>query len=124
DDGSAVALHPYSVSEHSYEIRPIQPVAGRAFGVFFVHDRETLDRHYERNPADPRTTQQVVLVVDEFGNPRRTVAIAYPRRQPVALEQGKPWATVTEIDVENHPGSGGAGDADFYRLGVPIETKT
>ena len=53
--------------------------------MFFVHPRETITFHYERDPADPRIAHQLTLAVDAFGNVLRSAAIGYGRRRaPIA----------------------------------------
>lgn len=144
-DGLDKQPHPYSVSERNYEIRLVQsrrsPLAylfkgGTSHAVFFTHDRETIDYHYERSfildPTDPepdlkkkrkifdpRVTHGMTLEVDEFGNVLKSVAIAYPRRKAAYPEQGKTLITYTENRVTNKPN-----EANWYRIGVPIETIT
>jgi RHS repeat-associated protein len=118
-DGSDKQLHPYSVSERNYEIRLLQSLGINRHAVFFTHERETIDYHYERNPDDPRVTHTMTLEVDEFGNGLKSVAIAYPRRNPVYPEQGKTLITYTENQVTNK-----ADETNWYRIGVPIETQT
>lgn len=127
-DGSDKQPYPYSVSERNYEIRMEQGLKTNRHAVFFAHDRETIDYHYERNPADPRITHVMTLEVDEYGNGLKSVAIAYPRRIPEFPEQGqiqgqpnqgKPLITYTENRVTNKPN-----ETNWYRIGVPIETRT
>ena len=139
-DGSDKQPHPYSVSERNYEIRLEQALQTNRHAVFFAHDRETIDYHYERNfildPTDPepdpqkkrklfdpRVTHAMMLEVDEFGNGLKSVAIAYPRRKPAYPEQAKTFITYTENQVTNKPNDK-PGDPDWYRIGVPIETRT
>ena len=118
-DESDRAEHPYTVSESNYDIRLVQPLADRRYAVFFTHPRESIAYQYERNPENPRIAHQMTLEVDEFGNVLKSVAIAYPRRNPAYPEQEKTFVTYTENRVTNKP------DEDsWYRLGVPIETKT
>src|SRR5262249_31475540 len=58
--------------------------------VLFAHARSSLSAHYERAlyrvagryEADPRISQDWVLAVDDYGNPLRSVAVAYGRRLP------------------------------------------
>ncbi|MEG4292058.1 SpvB/TcaC N-terminal domain-containing protein [Microcoleus sp. C2C3] len=83
DDGTDKSQHPYSVSEQNYTIELVQLKSANRHAVFFVHPRETIDYHYERNPVDPRVGHQVVLQVDEYGNVLKAVAIGYGRRQPL-----------------------------------------
>ncbi len=117
EDGTPQSAHPYVVREHAYTVRLLQGAHGEGHAVFFAHRRETLELHYERNPADPRTRHELVLQVDEFGHVTRSAAIAYPRRRPEHPEQGRPWVTVTERRYANRPQERG-----WYRLGVPLET--
>ena len=82
DDGSAKASLPYSVSERSYRLTCLQPRGPNPHAVFFSHPSETIDYHYERNPADPRISHALTLAVDDYGNVLRSVAIGYQRRAP------------------------------------------
>ncbi len=118
-DGTAEAEHPYTVTESNYEIRQVQPRQGEQYGVFFVHPRGSLAYHYERHPEDPRVAHQMTLAVDGFGNVLKSVAIAYPRRIPTYPEQAKTLITYTENRVTNKPNA-----ANWYRIGVPLETCT
>jgi RHS repeat-associated protein len=140
-DGSEKQDHPYSVSERNYEIRLEQKILQtNRYAVFFAHDRETIDYHYERSfvldPADPETdpklkrkifdprvTHAMTLEVDEFGNGLKSLAIAYPRRKHEFPEQAKILSTYTENRVANKPNNK-PGEPDWYRIGVPIETRT
>ena len=130
EDGSAKTEHPYSITESSYEISLVQPVEDDRYGVFFVHPREAISYHYERNPADPRVAHQITLEVDEFGNVIKSAAIGYPRRPTLPTidlpdppahpsEQQQLLITYTENRLINKPG-----EADWYRIGVPVETRT
>lgn len=118
-DGTDKQPHPYSVAEQNYTIEPVQSFGQNQHAVFFTHARESLTYHYERHPADSRIGHEMVLEVDEFGNVLKSVAIAYPRRTPQHPEQGQIHATYTENRVTNKPN-----EADWYRLGLPIETLT
>jgi RHS repeat-associated protein len=120
-DDSAQAIHPYTVTEHTYRVRLEQPMATNRHGVFFAHESETLAYHYERNPADPRIGHQLTLEVDGFGNVIKSVAVGYPRRSsPNNLpEQEKILITYTESDVINQPD-----ELTWYRIGLPSETRT
>ena len=101
-DGTEESDRPYSVSERNYTIKRLQPRDEQRHGVFFTHERETVDFHYERKlfkvaggklmppgdpvpaeartAADPRVTHGLMLEVDEFGNVLQSIAIAYGRR--------------------------------------------
>jgi hypothetical protein len=118
-DGTDKQSHPYSVTEQNHTIESVQPRGNNQHAVFFTHARESLSYHYERNPADPRIGHEMVLEADEFGHVLKSVSIAYPRRTPQYPEQGQIHATYTENRVTNKPN-----EADWYRLGLPIETLT
>ena len=47
-DGSEEADRPYSVSERNYTVKRLQPEGPNRHAVFFTHDRESIDFHYER----------------------------------------------------------------------------
>jgi len=87
-DGTDEADRPYSASERNYTIRHLQPTGPNRHAVFFTHQRESIDFHYERKLydiagrklADPRVTHSMVLGIDDFGNPLQSAAIAYGRR--------------------------------------------
>jgi len=120
-DGSVKQPHPYSVREQNYGIVCMQPRGPNALGVFFTHPRESITYGYERNPADPRTSHELTLEVDAFGNVRKALAIAYGRRQPdpqlIAADQEKQrrlQITYTESDVTN-----AVPPADVYRTPLP-----
>ena len=46
----------------------LQPRGANRHAVFFSHPSETIDFHYERNPADPRISHALTLAVDDYGN--------------------------------------------------------
>jgi RHS repeat-associated protein len=125
-DRTASEPHPYSVTEQNFTIERLQPQANNPFGVFFAHPRETLNYHYERNPADPRIQHALTLEVDEFGNVLRSLAIGYGRRTPdIHLgvpdqqKQSAVLITYTESAYTNavdHP--------DAYRTPLPYDIRT
>lgn len=119
EDGTPASLHPYTVSERSYEVRSVQRREGERHAVFLVHPRETLSLHYERRPDDPRLGHEMVLAVDAFGSVTRAAHLGYPRRVPAEPEQGRFWITVRENDFANRPA-----EASWYRVGVPTGTRT
>lgn len=84
-DGSPREKNPFAVSEHSYNVRLIQPPDGTRYAVFLTSDRETLNYEYDRNPNDPRISQTLTLIVDEYANVTQSCQIFYPRRIPLSL---------------------------------------
>jgi RHS repeat-associated protein len=126
EDGSSRSVHPYSVSERNYTIVRLQPKGDERHGVFFAHPRETIDFHYERNPADPRISHALTLEVDDFGNVTKSAAVSYGRRQPdtdLAPEhqrkQTQRLATYTENGFTNF-----VDEDDVYLGRLPCETRT
>jgi RHS repeat-associated protein len=119
DDGTPKAALPYSVSERSYRLTTVQPQGPNRHAVFFSHPCETIDYHYERNPADPRISHALTLEIDAYGNVLRSAAIGYQRRTPAFDEQGKTLATLTESQVTNAIVAD-----DAYRTPLPAEVKT
>jgi RHS repeat-associated protein len=119
DDGTAKASLPYSVSERSYKLTCLQPQGPNRYAVFFNHPSETIDYHYERNPADPRVSHALTLAVDDYGNVLKSIAIGYPRRVPAFDEQGRTHATLTENRYTNP-----ILVDDAYRTPLPAEVKS
>jgi RHS repeat-associated protein len=119
DDASAKAALPYSVSERSYRLTRLQPRGPNLHAIFFSHPSETIDYHYERNPADPRISHALTLEVDNYGNMLKSVAIGYARRAPEFDEQKPTLATLTENQY-THP----ILEDDNYRTPLPAEAKT
>jgi RHS repeat-associated protein len=125
EDDTPESIHPYSVSESTYEVRLLQREAprvrgeGHAHAVFFTHALEALTLHYERRPHDPRVEHTLVLEVDDFGNILESAAVAYPRRNPIHPEQGRLWATLVEATFANHAAAEG-----WYRVGIPVSSTT
>jgi RHS repeat-associated protein len=126
-DGTAREQHPYSVTEQNFTIGLLQPRGDNRHAVFFTHARQAISYHYERNPADPRTTHALTLDVDEFGNVLKSAAIGYGRRQPdpslpLQVDRGKQTQTLityTENGVTNPVEA-----ADDHRTPLPCETRT
>jgi RHS repeat-associated protein len=118
-DGSAAAVHPYSTSEHRYQVRPLQPSVPGCYGGFYAWELEALACHYERDPADPRISHQLTLEVDDYGSPTRTAAVGYPRRAPAFPQQAVTFLSYTESDVINM-----ADQPGWYRIGLPAETRS
>jgi RHS repeat-associated protein len=108
-DGSAQATQPYQVTDNRYQVQQVQPKNGNHHGVYFSRQIESVSYHYERNPTDPRISHTLMLQVDAFGNPLKSLAIGYGRRQPdPALpthadqdKQAQTFITYTENSVTN-----------------------
>src|SRR5262249_54532918 len=81
-DKSGQSGDPYSVTDHTYMLVPVQPMLDDRHAVFFTYESETLSYHYERNPQDPRIAHEITLEVDDFGNVTKSATAGYPRRAP------------------------------------------
>ncbi|MEJ7608867.1 MAG: toxin TcdB middle/C-terminal domain-containing protein, partial [Bryobacteraceae bacterium] len=130
-DGTAKAEHPYTVRENRYRIKELQPKDGNHHAVIFSHLLETFAYQYERNPADPRISHELTLEIDSFGNPLRSIAIAYGRRQPDLVlpnqadrdKQTQTLITYTEKSYTNAIDDPVL-DPDNYRTPLPSGTRT
>jgi RHS repeat-associated protein len=118
EDGTAKAEHPYTVTEHSFAIKVLQPSGSNRHAVFLTHARESINYHYERNPEDPRTAHSLTLAVDDFGNPVRTIAVAYPRADVPErqAEQTETHVILTVNRVLNRDDQ-----VDWRHIGLPVE---
>lgn len=125
-DGTDKEPHPYTVTEQNFTIRHLQPMGDNLHGVFFIHTREVINSHYERNPTDPRIAHTMTLEVDAFGNVLKEAAIGYGRRQPdmnLSVEdrakQAQTLVTYTQNRVTN-----AIGIDNNYRTPLPCESRT
>ena len=100
-DGSEAEPRPYQVTEHNYTIELLQPAIAPVpdgpqnyHAVLLTHARESVTAQYERTlyrvadgelRADPRITHDLVLAIDDFGNPLRSATAAYGRLHPDPL---------------------------------------
>ncbi len=120
-DDSPESAHPYTVVESKSHIKLIQPQQHNKHASFYVCNCESLSYHYERNPDDPRVAHNHTLEIDEkYGMPLKTAAIAYPRRGTGHPEEQKAlYIVYSETDVSHLDESN-----EFYRIGLPIESRT
>jgi RHS repeat-associated protein len=130
EDGTSKAQYPYTVIEQNFTIQLSQPQSRNRHPVLFTHARESINYHYERNPADPRVGHTLNLEVDKYGNVLKSLSVSYGRRQGQSLLQGddkekqeRLLITYTENAVTNliddfnlYP--------DDYRTPLPSETRT
>lgn len=71
---------PYSITQSRYKVLQIQARESNRFSIFRTELQESFSYAYEQNINDPRISQQLLLASDEYGNPLKSVVIAYPRR--------------------------------------------
>ncbi|MBA2394361.1 MAG: toxin, partial [Ktedonobacteraceae bacterium] len=125
-DRSDKAKHPYTVTEQNFTIRLLQPKDGNRHAAFYTHARESLNYHYERNPADPRISHTLTLDVDDFGNVLKTAAIGYGRRKPDSASQAQDQGKQTQILITytENGFTNAIEKNDAYRTPLPCETRT
>ncbi|WP_441291587.1 SpvB/TcaC N-terminal domain-containing protein [Sorangium sp. KYC3313] len=116
-DGTDKENIPYVTTEQSFGVRRIKTSEGTRHGVFMVHDRERVLIHSERKADDPRVVHDLVIDVDDFGNVKRRVSLAYARATGEP-EQRRAWATVSEADFINKPA-----EDTWYRVGLRCEER-
>ncbi|KAH7138741.1 insecticidal toxin complex protein [Dendryphion nanum] len=83
DDNSPKADLPFSISQHIYSIQMIQnsdPNTGAAASMMLLNSGYR-NEEYDRNPGDPRVSQQFNLEYDKWGNVLKSVSIALGRQQ-------------------------------------------
>lgn len=118
---------PYLVKEQNFAVCLVQPHGANLHGVFYTHARESIEYHYERNPADPRIKHALTLEVDGYGNVLKEAAAGYSRRAGPALaalldadraKQTTPLVTYTETRLTN-----AIETADAYRIPQQCEAR-
>ena len=121
DDGTDKASHPYTVTEQNFSIKLLQATGGNRHAVFFTHGHEAITYHYERNPTDPRTTHNMTLEVDEFGNTLRSLAIGYPRAN---VPEREPEQSVEHLTLTLSRFTNRDNQPDWRHIGLPVETRS
>jgi RHS repeat-associated protein len=115
-----VGTHPIAVSQLRHRLRRLQPAQGDAPAAFFATGLEQATWTYEQSPGDPRVTHQIVLALDDYDQPLREAAIAYPRRarrpRDVAAQD------LQRIQVHDSRYAN-IDEPDRYELGVEVEDR-
>jgi len=124
-DGTEAAAHPYVVTEQNHTVRIVQRRGPNRHAVFFRHPREALSYHYERNPADPRTTHSLTLEIDDFGNPLLLASIAYGRRQaePNLDPSDQAHQAALHFTASEYAYSNAVSESDQYRTPLISEAR-
>ena len=141
-DGSEAEGRPYLVTEHNYTIELLQPAIEPVpdgpqnyHAVLLTHARESVTAHYERVlylapdgalRADPRITHDVVLAIDDYGNPLRTASAAYGRRYPDPLLAAADQATQARLRLTyaDNGYTNAVSMPDAHRTPMPAFTRT
>jgi RHS repeat-associated protein len=126
----------YSASERNYTIKRLQPSGGNRHAVFFTHERETIDFHYERRLydiagrryADPRVTHNAVLEVDDYGNVLKAVAIGYGRRfddpDPLLTAADRANQRAIILTLTENRYTNPVQETDVYRIPLLCESRS
>jgi RHS repeat-associated protein len=134
-DGTEEAGRPYRISEKNSTIKMLQPFGPNRHAVFFTHERELINLHYERKLyniggrrlADPRTIHAMVLAIDDYGNALQSAAIAYGRRHqdPDPLLNAADSASQRKILVtcKENTYTNAIEEDDAFRLPLPGEMR-
>ncbi|MDQ3702429.1 MAG: toxin, partial [Chloroflexota bacterium] len=123
DDRTGRARLPYKVSVAGYAVQVRQAAGARHPTVVFVHPRETLDVHLERDLTTPRVAQSFVLRVGRFGDVLQRVELFHGGPAPAFESPGVtavtlPRAFLDETDVTAH-----VDQPDAWRKPLPAETR-
>ncbi len=123
-DGTEQQPHPYVVTERNFTVRTVQRRAGNRHAVFLTHPRETLNYHYERNPADPRISHSLTLAVDDFGQVLQSATIGYGRRHPDSdLDPPDRQVQARQLmTCAEHTYTNSIDEDDDYRVPLPSES--
>lgn len=119
DERGIRAAHPIEVHEVGFRLNRTQPGMGAHSPAFVTAAAEELSAVYEQSQGDPRVSHELTIDVDSYDAPRRSVSIAYPRRntQTADADAQRRQSLIVEdvglIHIDQ--------DARF-ELGIPIES--
>ncbi len=125
-DGTGKEAIPYTVTANAYTVKRVQPLGENRYASFISYKQQSVAFASERNTADPRVMQELILEVDQYGNVLKSAQVAYPRKLvdgtlplKVREEQAKMHITFSENKF-----SADTPDNDkYYRLRLPYESK-
>lgn len=123
NDETSRARLPYKISVAGYATELRQAADTHRPAIVFVHPRETLDVHLERDLAAPRVSQSFVLKVGRFGDVLERVEVSHggpapPFPGPGAAAIALPRAFIDEADVTINIDQPGA-----WHAPLPAETR-
>lgn len=129
DEQRARADRPYTVTQHTYQVRLQQHTGPNQHAVFDTIAAQTLTYHYERAATDPRVQHAITLEVDPYGNVRKQVAIGYGRdASPLDNEFDQNAQTTTLITATDSLFTAALTDPrtfpNDHRTPLPAETRT
>ncbi len=128
-DGTAQAVHPYSVLENNYTITLVQPRRQQRHAIFLPYKCETITHHFERNPVDPRVSQSFTLEVDRYGNALKSASVVYGRKisdpaLPAEVTHAQQQLLISYSEIDYTPDIDQQQPVPAYRLRLPHETRS
>lgn len=125
-DGTDKEDIPYTVTASAYAVRLVQSLGENRYASFISYKQQSVAFASERNAADPRVMQELVLEVDQYGNVLKSAQVAYPRK---VVDNALPLKVRTEqadmhITYSENKFSIDTPEIDkHYRLRLPCESK-
>ncbi len=140
-DGGEAEGRPYLITEHNYTIELLQPAIEPVpdgpqnyHAVLLTHGRESITAHYERAlypldgglRADPRITHDVVLEIDDYGNPLRSASAGYGRRyaDPALAPADQAAQARLRLTYTENGYTNAVDRPDAYRTPMPAQART
>ncbi len=116
---------PYRVTENRYKVQQIQAKGTHKYSVCLVHDLESLQSEYERNPNDPQTSHHLVLETDTYGHVLQSCEVTYGRRSNHGAGLAPSTRSQqTQLRILSTQNAWINQDEETrYLLGVPVERK-
>jgi RHS repeat-associated protein len=139
-DSSEAEGRPYLVTEHNYTIELLQPAITPVpdgpqnyHAVLLTHARERVTAHYERVlyqvdgelRADPRIIHDLVLAIDDYGNPLRSASAGYGRRypDPALAPEDQPAQARLRLTYTENGYTNAVELADIHRTPMPAQAR-
>lgn len=110
---------PYLVHESSYQAKLLQKKNDNLYAIYFVHELELIGYDHEQKADDPRISHELLLEIDDYGNPTKYCKIYYGRFSNDALNEQKQIRMV--LDLHEYVNDDNTGS---YQLGVPCESRS
>jgi RHS repeat-associated protein len=126
-DGTDKEDIPYTVTASAYAVRLVQPLGENRYASFISYKQQSVAFACERNAADPRVMQELVLEVDEYGNIQKSAQVVYPRKVRPAGLPDRVWEEQQKrhiIFTSNYFTNDVTQSDRHYRLRQAYETRT
>ncbi|MDQ3110810.1 MAG: hypothetical protein M3R17_13030, partial [Bacteroidota bacterium] len=127
EDNSPLQGDPYTVTMNTIQVRLLQPRIEGKYCCVQTSGIESLAYAYDRNAADPKITQQLVLAMNEYGQTLLAAAISYPRRntENVLPEQQELHCVVSDVSYTNASGETNNDPETYWqRIGISWQQRS